>query len=54
MQKILRFVDSLGLSTTAFNISDRVNAHDDTRMSPHLSEVAQTIQVRVPSYRSIA
>lgn len=60
MQKILRFIDSLGLSTTASNISDRANALDDARMSPHSSEVelphprwakvAQTIQVRVPCH----
>ena len=59
MQKILRFIDSLGLSTTVFNIVKRINNNNGDRTSPHLAselefpntrwtKVRQTIQVHVP------
>jgi hypothetical protein len=61
MNKILRFIDALGLSTSAFNISNRVNNNNDDRTSPHVdravelphtrwAKVSQTIQVHVPCH----
>ena len=61
MTKILRFIASLGRSTTAFNICNYTNDNNDDRTSPQLdsqvelpntrlTKVRQTIQVHVPCH----